>query len=152
MTAFLPSRSLRLSLDLDHQIEQVFEELIHEPWGRDFGATVWQPAIDVSETDEAYLIEADIPGVAPEQVEVRVDGRRLTIRGRRESLTWSRNQSSRTLLVERQLGHFSRSLELDHPVEVERLETRFEHGTLRARLPKKKEASSVPEIRTTEAR
>ena len=69
-----PIRPLRLSLDLDRRIDQVFSELIHEPWGCDFGAAAWQPAVDVYETGDAYLIEVDIPGVPPENVEVQVDG------------------------------------------------------------------------------
>jgi HSP20 family protein len=134
---FLPLRPLRLSLDLDRRIEEAFEELIHEPWGRELGPA-WQPAVDVRETEDAYLIEADLPGVAPEQVEVRVDGRRLTIRGSRHSLTWCREESSKTILIERQRGQFLRTLDLEHAVDPEKLETHFEHGILQARLPKKK--------------
>ena len=133
-----PMRPLRLSLDLDRRIDQVFTELIHQPWGREFSAAAWQPAIDVYETGDAYLIEVDIPGVPPENVEVRVDGRRIVIQGTRETVTWSRSQGGTNVHIERQHGHFCRSLELDHPVDSERLETQFDHGTLRARLPKKK--------------
>jgi HSP20 family protein len=136
-------RPLRLAFDLDRRIEEVFTELIHEPWGRAFGAGVWQPAVYVYETDDAYLIEADIPGVAPENVEVHVEGRRLIIRGTRDTVTWSHSQAGRNVQIERQHGHFCRSLELDHPVEIKRLQTQFEQGTLRARLPKKRETTAV---------
>jgi len=140
MAPFPSPRIVRLSLDLDRRIEQLFTELIHEPWGREFSATEWQPAIDVHETADAYLIEADIPGVAPEDVEVQVDGRRLTIRGTRDTVTWSGSQAGRSVLVERQHGQFCRTLELDHPVAIERLQMQFEQGILRARLPKTQEA------------
>lgn len=137
MSFLPPMRPLRLSLDLDRRIDQAFTELIHEPWGGQFGADVWQPAIDVYETADAYLIEVDIPGVPPESVEVRVDGRRLMIRGTRQTVTWSQSQGGKNVHLERQQGHFCRSLELDRAVDIERLETQFDHGTLRARLPKK---------------
>lgn len=140
MPPFPPLRPVRLSLDLDRRIEQLFTELIHEPWGRDFGATVWQPAIDVHETADAYLIEADIPGVAPENVEIQVDGRRITIRGTRDTVTWSGSQAGRNVLIERQHGHFCRTVELDHPVAIERIQMQFEQGILRARLPKMQKA------------
>jgi|SRR5579872_2815871 len=133
-----PMRPVRLSLDLDRRIDQVFTELIHQPWGREFSAAAWQPAIDVYETGDSYLIELDIPGVPPENVEVRVDGRRVVIQGTRETVTWSRSQGGTNVHIERQHGHFCRTLELDHPVNSEGLETQFDHGTLRARLPKKK--------------
>jgi HSP20 family protein len=144
MAPFPPLRPLRLSLDLDRRIEQAFTELIHEPWGREFGATAWQPAIDVYETAEAYLIELDIPGVAPEGVEVHLDGRRLTIRGTRDTVTWSRSELGRTVLVERQHGHFCRTLDLDNPVDIDRIETQVEKGILRARLPKQREPAADP--------
>ena len=139
-----PLRPLRLALDLDRRIDEVFTELIHEPWGRGFTTAIWQPAVDISETDDAYLIEADIPGVAPENVEIRVEGRRLTIRGTRDTVTWSRSQAGRTVLVERHHGHFSRTLELDHPVDLETIEKHFDQGILRARLPKKRETGAEP--------
>ena len=138
-----PLRPLRLALDLDRRIDELFTELIHEPWGRAFGGGGWQPAVDVFETDDAYLIEADIPGVAPENVEVRVEGRRLTIRGTRESVTWSRSEAGRNVQIERQHGDFCRTLELDHPIDVDRLEKQFDQGILRARLPKKKPATAA---------
>lgn len=144
MSSFFSPRPLRLSLDFDRRIEQLFTELIHEPWGRDFGANVWQPAIDVHETAEAYLIEADMPGVAPENVEIRVDGRRLTIRGTRDTLTWSGSETGRNVLIERQHGHFCRTVELEHPVETEHIPMQFEQGILRLRLPKKRETSDEP--------
>ncbi len=140
----LPSpRPLRLALDLDRRIDEVFKKLIHEPWGRAFGGGGWRPAIDVFETDDAYLIEADIPGVAPENVEIRIEGRRLTIRGTRETVTWSRSQGGWSVQVERQHGDFSRTLELDHPVDIDRLEKKCDQGILRTRLPKKRAAQAV---------
>lgn len=133
-------KSLRLSFDLDRRVEQLFNELIHEPWGFTAGSNPWQPAVDVRESDAAYLLEADLPGVRPEDVELRVVGRMVTIRGRRESVKIS--HESQNVRVEREQGEFSRKIELEHPVDAANIETRFENGIFRARLPKTVAASS----------
>lgn len=44
---------LSLSFDLDQSIEATFEELIHAPWGREFVDSIWQPPIDVYESEDA---------------------------------------------------------------------------------------------------
>lgn len=133
----LPIRPLRLSLDLDRRIEEAFEELIHVPWGRELSETIWQPAIDIYETEEAYLVEADLPGVPPERVEVRVEGARLTLVGTRESVTSGLSPTGRTILLERRQGNFNRTIEFEHPIDTDRVETTFAQGTLRIHLLKR---------------
>jgi HSP20 family protein len=140
MTEFQPLKPLQFTFDLERRIEQAFSELIHEPWGRGLAATAWQPAVDIHETDDAYLIEADLPGVTPEDMEIRLDGQRLTICGRRQSLAWT--QSGRTLRVERAAGEFCRVLELEHPVDGARIDKQCHEGILRVRLPKRRSRPS----------
>ncbi|MEX1230241.1 MAG: Hsp20/alpha crystallin family protein [Planctomycetaceae bacterium] len=134
MADMLPFKPIRINLDLQPRIEKAFAELIHEPWGRLLESASWEPAIDVYETGEAYLIEADLPGVPLENIEVRLEGRQLTICGIRRSVTWT--QSGQTLHVERAHGHFCRSLHLSHAVDLARMEKQCENGILRIRLPK----------------
>jgi HSP20 family protein len=131
---FPPLKGLRLSVDLGQRIEQAFSELIYEPWGRGIERKAWQPAIDIYETDDAYLIEADLPGVPPDSVAIRVDGERLTICGTRQSVAWL--QEGRSIRIERARGEFCRSLHLEHRVDVEHIDKQYEHGILRVRLPK----------------
>ena len=141
MSQYSPFQPLRLPLDLSRQIEHAFSELIHEPWGRGPGERGWHPAVDLYETDDEYLVEADIPGVRPEQVEVRIEGKTLTLCGARDTVTFSGSPAGRTLMIERSSGRFCRTLELAQPVDAGRVETHFEQGILRVRLPKMKRAS-----------
>lgn len=113
-------------------IDQAFERLIHAPWGR--SGEDWAPAVDVVETDDAYLIAVEIPGVPPEAVQVRVEGSTLTVSGERQSVRVT--QSGRAVQVERSQGKFCRVIPLHSPVDSGRLEVRSELGVLYARLPK----------------
>ena len=82
-----PNRPLRLVLDVDRHIDAAFEELIHAPWGCEVAGSIWQPAIDIYELNDAYVVEADLPGVLPERVEIAAVGRRLTLSGTRDTVT-----------------------------------------------------------------
>lgn len=138
--AGLPWKPIKLLSDLNREIEETFSQLIYEPWGKAVEhATPWEPAIDVYETDDAYLIEADLPGVAAENVELRLQGSLVTLCGSRRSITLTK--SGRSVWVERGQGRFCRTFHLDSPVDTEHIETRCEQGIYHVRLPKKKRAT-----------
>lgn len=131
-----PLRPLRLLFDLDREIEAAFANLIHQPWGRPETANVWQPAVDLYETDEAYFLEADLPGVSRDDIELHVEGSRVVLRGHRRSVRVS--QSERGVRIERAQGEFERAITLAQPVDAERVEVTCEQGILRVKLPKRK--------------
>jgi HSP20 family protein len=135
--ANFPWKPLRMSLDLDRQIEDVFSQIIHRPWGSLHAQTGWRPEIDLYETDDAYLIEADLPGVRPEEVAVRISDRWVTISGTRQLTTWS--ESAKGVSLERRSGSFTRTFRLEFPVDSERVERRQAEGIHQIRIPKKKQ-------------
>ena len=63
-----------------HEIHAIFDELIHRPWG----AVRWNPAVDIREDKDAFIIEMDLPGVNTEEVRVLVEGAILAIEGQRQ--------------------------------------------------------------------
>lgn len=131
-----PLRPMRFIIDVERHIDEAFSRLIHEPWGKVIPTAEWQPAIDVYETETAYLIEVDLPGVPAERVTIQLEGNRITIRGSRESMAWVQH-SGRTLRVERARGDFCRVVELEFAVDPDRIEKQFEEGILRVRLTKR---------------
>lgn len=131
-----PLRPLRLFFDLDREIEAAFVNLIHQPWGRPESSNVWQPAVDLYETDEAYFLEADLPGVSRDDIELNVEGSRVVLRGHRRSVRVS--QSERGVRIERARGEFERAITLVQPVDPDRVEVTCEQGILRVKLPKRK--------------
>lgn len=133
------TKTLRL-LNIERRVEEMFSELIHQPWGRTPPAEHRTLAVDIYETDEAYLIEADLPGVLPEAVQLEFIDRRVVLRGSRGRVQWLK--AGRGIRLEREQGEFLRVLEFDEPIDVSRVEKHFEHGLLRVRLPKLKHLNS----------
>jgi HSP20 family protein len=106
-------------------------------------AQVWLPAIDVYETEKAFVIEADLPGIHQENVDVNFDRGTLTISGTRgPTLPASDREKAqpRVFISERLNGSFSRSVRLPQHVDAENIEATFAQGVLALRVPKSKAA------------
>jgi HSP20 family protein len=93
--------------------------------------------MDVVERDDSFEVRAAIPGVKPDDVEVVVQGERLTIRA--ESRARDVQHGETWLIREHRVGSFQRSITLPSPVSSEAAEARIEHGILVLRLPKLQE-------------
>jgi len=96
--------------------------------------------MDVRETDSGYVVEVGLPGIKPDDVEVTLDGRLLTIRGR--SSAQRDKDEGRYLLRERRSASFSRSVTLPAEIDAEAVTTTFEDGELCVTLPISKRAGS----------
>lgn len=94
----------------------------------------WTPAIDVIENDEAFVLQASIPGIAPEEVEITLDDDVLTIEG--EQKVDESIKANDYRLQERSLGSFSRRLRFSTPVDKENIEATYNHGVLTLNIPK----------------
>jgi HSP20 family protein len=102
----------------------------------------WAPAVDVLETEEGYLIFAELPGVRRDDIQLQVRDRRLELSGRRQPLGENRN----FLRMERSYGPFRRTFELGSPVEVDAITAAFEQGVLRVLVPKREGGGTQVEI------
>jgi len=92
----------------------------------------WSPPVDVEETDDSYVVEADVPGVRPDDVSVEVHGNELRISGEVE-------EHEREGVVRRQThrsGRFDYRVSLPGDVEAEGCEADLDNGVLTLRLPK----------------
>lgn len=92
----------------------------------------WSPPVDIQETDEDYLVEADVPGVRPDDVTVDVQGRELRIGGEYGTEEQGEGEQQRS----RRTGRFDYRLTLPGEVNSESCTADLEHGVLRLRLPK----------------
>ncbi|RLK51437.1 heat shock protein Hsp20 [Alkalispirillum mobile] len=95
----------------------------------------WLPAVDISEDEKAYHIHADLPGVAPEDIEISMDQGVLAIKGSRESESTESEQGWKR--VERARGTFYRRFSLPESVDAENIEARSRNGVLEVTVPKK---------------
>jgi HSP20 family protein len=125
---------------LSREVDRLFDELIYRPWGvgRPAKGAEWSPQLDLSETDTAFLLEADLPGVKQEDVSVTVENHELVLHGQRacEHIT-ARGDFYRR---ERREGQFTRRLRLPAPVDQGKIRVDFENGVLRVTLPKSAQA------------
>jgi HSP20 family protein len=94
--------------------------------------------LDVSETENDFVIKASVPGVKPEDVQITVQGDTLTIRGQSKSEEEKKGECWH--LRERRFGAFQRSLTLGAPVIADKAQAHYEHGVLTLTLPKAEEA------------
>ncbi|NOZ05564.1 MAG: Hsp20/alpha crystallin family protein [Chloroflexi bacterium] len=94
-------------------------------------------AVDLYVTDKDVVVKAAVPGASPEDVEVKVTGDVLSIRG--ETKEEKDVQTENYYLRERRHGTFSRSIALPVPVQADKAEAVFEHGILTLTLPKVEE-------------
>jgi HSP20 family protein len=93
----------------------------------------WGPAIDVVQRDEDLVIRAELPGVKPEDVDITIQNRILTISGKLEE---EREDERRGYLVrERRYGTFQRSLQLPQDVDEDQINARVENGVLEITIP-----------------
>lgn len=126
---------LPLPVQLSQEVDRLFDELIHRPWG--FGRTttdLWNPQIDLYEIEAAFILEADLPGVQEQDVSVKIDKGELVLEGRR-SFTRTTTQEN-FHYSERRSGNFVRRLRLPTSVDQSHIRAEFGHGVLRVTLPK----------------
>ena len=97
----------------------------------------WAPPMDLVEADNHFVLKADLPGLADDDVNIEVQDGTLTISGERKSETEKREKG--WYRVERSFGRFSRSLTLPEGVDAEKIEASFDKGVLEIRIPKPEE-------------
>jgi HSP20 family protein len=92
----------------------------------------WAPAVDLCETTEAFIVTAELPGLAREQVRIEVHDGRLTIQGRRDA----RVPCEQYHQVERGHGEFSRTFTLPPTVDPDKISADLRYGVLTIIVPK----------------
>ena len=120
-----------LSSDWDRLITSFFKP---ESWNE---AGVLSPRINASETETAYEISADLPGIQPDDVKVELLEGDLSISGKRE--VEEELEGKRFHRVERRVGEFHRVVTLPGVVNADKIEARFDNGVLTVLLPKSEE-------------
>ncbi len=99
---------------------------------------LWMPPVDIYETENAIVVEADLPGVHQENLDLQFDRNTLTLSGTRAATLPSKDKATqlRVFSSERLSGGFSRSIRLPEHVDVEKISATFTDGVLRVTVPK----------------
>lgn len=96
--------------------------------------TNWVPAVDIAEKDDHFLIEADVPGVEPKDIEVSMENGYLTVKGERESE--SKTEKEGYSRVERSHGTFYRRFSLPETADPENVTASSNKGVLQIKVGK----------------
>ena len=131
------------------EIRSVFSDLFDGRSGRSWtkpAISKWYPAVDVLESEELYLIRAEIPGMKTEEIKVEVKDGTLVVSGERKSEKPAEGVEYRH--VERVEAKFSRAFSLPETVKQDGIEASYKDGVLEIRVPKA-EAAKPRQIEVT---
>jgi HSP20 family protein len=140
---------------LRHEIDRLFEDFDGGMWRSRFGRptfdlqpfwpreSTWAavPAVDIAETDKAYEITAELPGMDEKNIEVKFADGVLTIRGEKKDEKEEKKKDY--YLSERSYGSFQRSFQVPDGVDTDKIEATFKKGVLSVALPKSVEAQKA---------
>jgi len=98
----------------------------------------WAPAVDIFETNNDIVLKAELPGVDPKDVEVRVEDNTLYLKGERKFEKEVKEQNYHR--VERSYGTFARSFSLPNSISADKVKAEFKDGLLSITMPKREEA------------
>ncbi|MDE2749960.1 MAG: Hsp20/alpha crystallin family protein [Chloroflexota bacterium] len=117
---------------------RLVDDLLNDarPWltGGESEARGFGPAVDVEENADAYIVQANLPGINQDSISVNIHEDVLTISA--ETAAENRDETSKMLIRERRFGKFSRSLRFPTIVDGDAVEAGFENGVLSITLPK----------------
>jgi HSP20 family protein len=107
--------------------------------GEDWGlGGAWAPPVDIYEKNGNIVVKAELPGVDPKDVDVRIENNTLTIRGERKVDDEVKQEHYHR--VERSYGSFTRSFSLPSVLDQEKIKAEFKDGVLQVTLPKHERA------------
>ena len=136
MTNLSRTRTRSLN-DLQREIDRMFGRFFPSDTQGDDGASeqaVWAPRTDLVESEDAYRIHLDLPGMTREDLKINYQDNQLTISGERTSDRTDENEEY--VRVERSFGHFYRAFTLPRTVNAADISATYENGVLSVRVPK----------------
>ncbi len=124
---------------LDGLFDEFFRPVLVR--GASAAAEVAPIRLDVKENAEAYVVQAELPGVKKEDIEVEVEGNEVTLRAQTRREEVAKDDGQKWLRLERRFGAAERRLALPQEIDDGKAQARFADGVLELTLPKKAPAS-----------
>ena len=121
-------------IHVSNEIERLFDEMIHRPWGFCREIRGWNPSVDLFENTDVFILEADLPGVKLDDVKVEIEDGDLVLRGWR--VLEQSHSEGHFHAMERSSGHFMRRMRLPEAVDRTAIKAEFNDGVLRVIIPK----------------
>ncbi len=139
---------LKELLNLQEKMNRLFDETLSPDRTDETApfAPSWVPVADVYDSPGAYLIELEVPGLARADIDLRVKGRELSVRGERHP---GGGRSAAFHRLERRYGPFARSFRFDADIDAEQVKAEIKNGLLRLTVPKTEPRSTKRVVRVT---
>jgi HSP20 family protein len=123
--------------------QKEFDRLFREAFTPGFGegelsTRTWAPPVDIFENENNIVLKAELPGVDPKDVEVRVEDNTLYLKGDRKFEKETKEENYHR--IERAYGSFARSFSLPNSIDAEKVAADYKDGLLTLTLPKREEA------------
>jgi HSP20 family protein len=131
-----PARELtRMQEDFNRLVSGFFRD---DAFETSFARGAWEPAVDISETNDDYFITAELPGLNKDDVKVSYEDGILLIRGEKRQEKEEKGKNYHR--IERNYGNFERSFHLPSRIMIDKIDAKFKDGVLTLTLPKAEEA------------
>ena len=135
LVTYDPFRELR---SLQDEVNRVFSSSFNRGGDNELTRGAWSPSVDIYENKDHIVMEAELPGMRPEDVDISIENNVLTLHGERKFE--KKDEQDNFHRVERSYGSFTRSFTLPPTVTSENIDASFDNGVLKLTLAKREEA------------
>lgn len=135
ITRWDPFRDLSV---LQERMNRVFEDAAGRSWKDEPSATTsWSPAVDIYETENEIIVQAELPGVDRNDISLNLENNVLTLKGERRFEKETKQDNYHR--IERAYGTFSRAFSIPTLVDEDKINAEYKDGILKIALPKKEQ-------------
>ena len=117
--------------DVGLEFDRLFSTTVGAPT-----LTAWSPAVDVRESDDDFVVTAELPGLAKDTVDITIENGVLSLSGEKKEEREEGVADSGRYVLERRYGRFQRSFSLPRGVDADNVSAKFSDGILTVTLPK----------------
>jgi HSP20 family protein len=123
-------------MSLQDRMNRLFEQSLARSRGEREGvaAAAWSPPVDIYETAEDIVLQAELPGLVKEDIDIQVRENTLILKGERRLNKEIKKEN--TLRIERAYGAFQRVFNMPNIVQADKIRAVFKEGVLRLNIPK----------------
>lgn len=137
MKSLMKPQGTRSISNLRNEMDRIFNDLMPYRWSledSEMETGIWAPVADLSETDDSYLIETELPGLNKKDINITYQDKMLTIEGERKKE--KEEETNGYLRSERYFGTFKRSFVLPAAIREDKIKANFKEGVLKVTIPK----------------
>ena len=130
---------LRDLMTTQRELDRLFREAFSPVSGEgEVSTRTWAPPVDIYENGDNLVLKAELPGINPDDVEIRVEDNTLYLKGERKFEKEVKEQNYHR--VERSYGTFTRTFSLPNSIDSDKVAANYKDGVLTLTMPKKEEA------------